>query len=151
MAKDEYDPFERAISVLHQMNRWMGGVFERRRSPGDVSEGEWQPATDVYETPEGIVVCMEVAGVDPSSIEVRFSQGELTVSGYRAIGCGGGRCHLAEIENGRFLRRVTIAPQVDGENIKAQSRHGLLEILLPMKSPIEPRKISITDDSEQNP
>lgn len=150
MAKDENDPFERAISVLSQVHRWMGDMFEGWRLPGTVVEAEWRPATDVYETPEGMVVCMEVAGVEPSSIEVGFAQGQLTVSGYRASACAGERCHLAEIENGRFFRRVVIPVDVDGDNIRATFRHGLLEVFLPRRKEVTARKISISDESEES-
>jgi HSP20 family protein len=114
------------------------------------SEGHWQPPTDVYEAPDKITVYMEVAGVEPSSIEVHFEHGQLFASGCRTVGRVAGRCHQAEIENGRFLRCVAIPVDVDEENVRATYRHGLLEIVLPRrKEEMEPRKIAISDESEE--
>ena len=150
MASDEYDPFERAISAFNQVNRWMDRVLAGQRPPGMTSEGQWEPPTDVYETQEGIVVCMDLAGVDPATIEVKFTQPLLSVSGYRAVTRGAGRCHRAEIEHGRFFRRVTIPIDIEEDEVQATSRHGLLEIHLPRRKEVGPKKISISDESEQS-
>ena len=145
---DEEDPFERAVSALDRVNRWMSTMFEGRRPTG-TGEGQWEPSADVYETPDAMVVCVELAGVDPASIEVNFSQGQLVVSGYREVCRGSRRCHRAEIEHGRFSRCMTIPIDVDEDKIHATSRHGLLEICLPRRQEAAPRKISISDESEQ--
>ena len=148
MRRDERDPFVRAVSVLNQVNRWMDSAFEWHRRPGMAAEGHWCPSTDVYETAEDIVVCMEVAGAEPASIDVNFAGGQLTVVGHRAAGCASGRCHQAEIENGRFSRRVAIPTEIDEEGIRATYRHGLLEISLPRRQAAQPRKIPISDEPE---
>jgi len=148
LKRDEHDPFERAFAALSTVDKWMSSFFEGQPPP-EPTEGHWHPPTDIYETPDGIVVCMEVAGVEPSSIEVNFKQGHLTVSGYRFVGCQSGRCHQVEIENGRFFRHLALPMEVEEEGLRAKSQHGLLEIFLPKRKEAKPRKVSISDESEE--
>jgi HSP20 family molecular chaperone IbpA len=75
----------------------------------------WQPAADVHETPAGIVIKLELAGVTTESVNVSLSGDgrRLVVSGTRAeenderIGRIG--CHQLEIYFGPFERTFLAA------------------------------------------
>src|SRR5579871_5236468 len=45
--------------------------------------GEWRPPTDVYETPNRVVVKMELAGVPEEAIDITLYADRLVVSGAR--------------------------------------------------------------------
>jgi HSP20 family protein len=98
-----------------------------------VTSGHWIPAIDVYETPDSILVLMELAGVRKNDISVTFQDGFLTVSGERRNLC----CdkpvglHHMEIDTGRFQRKVKINAPVAGDGIEAVCRHGILRVTLP--------------------
>ena len=47
------------------------------------SSNPWHPPTDVYETPDEIVVKMSLSGTKSDDIQVAFSDEILTISGYR--------------------------------------------------------------------
>ena len=69
----------------------------------------WVPTTDIFVQGDQLVIRIELAGVDPENIDLRFANGVLTVSGSR------GRrvrlCHGADLlRPGTVLRRV---PAVD--------------------------------------
>ena len=48
------------------------------------SERAWQPPTDIYETDAEIIVKMEIAGVDPKSLDIKINGDQLNIKGTRA-------------------------------------------------------------------
>jgi HSP20 family protein len=95
----------------------------------------WTPNTDVYETPEGLVVKMEIAGIDKDDLEITVSERLLLVRGYRKDPCRQKqqRCSFRqmEIDYGFFERRVVIPRSVDVNGVRAQFQNGFLRIDLP--------------------
>lgn len=108
----------------------------------------WQPAADVHETDEAIIVKLELAGVRVSDVNVSLAADgrTLTVSGSRGeqhderIGRTG--CHLLEIYFGPFERSFTLPPDmnIDRDAISATLRDGFLTITLPVRVP-EPIRV----------
>lgn len=90
----------------------------------------WRPATDAYETDEHFVVQMDLAGMDPASIEVQAEAGMLTVSGTRQDIAPAGKKHYfkMEISVGPFARRVRIPMPVLPESAVAVYREGFLYV-----------------------
>ena len=99
---------------------------------GGVMPGEkdlyWRPATDVYETNESFIVQMDLAGMDPSQIEVLADEKILLVRGIRQEDTGPGKKHFHEMEIsvGPFARRIPITVEVDVSSARAQYRTGFL-------------------------
>ena len=96
------------------------------------AEGElcWRPATDVYETDDSFVVQMDLAGMEPSRIEVVCDGGVLLVRGIRTELSGPDRKHFhtMEINVGPFVRRVPLLPDVDPASATAIYRSGFLYV-----------------------
>ena len=101
----------------------------------------WQPAADVHETPAGIVIKLELAGVTTESVNVSLSGDgrRLVVSGTRAeenderisrIGC-----HQLEIYFGPFERTFLLPDdrEIDRDSIAATLKDGFLTITLPRR------------------
>lgn len=97
------------------------------------SEGDlcWKPATDAYETPDTFVVQFDLAGLDPSQIEVLTDEHSLLVRGIRRESSGEGKKHFhkMEISMGPFSRRVPISVDVDLSSAKATYRNGFLFVI----------------------
>ncbi len=115
---------------------------------GSASEPGWVPDADVCEGPEGLVIRMDLAGVEPDRIEVHLDTGELRVTGCRrgptaGQTAAGIRYHQMEIAYGRFERVLPLPFAVDGEAARATARHGLLEITLPRAASTRPAQIRI--------
>ncbi len=103
-----------------------------QKSGALTTEGElcWSPATDVYETDETFVVQMDLAGMEPSRIEVVCDGRLLLVRGVRTESAGPGRkhFHIMEINVGPFVRRVPLPPDVDPDSAAANYRGGFLYV-----------------------
>ena len=113
-----------------------------------MGEHAWRPHTDVYETPEEILVVMDLAGVRRDEIHLEVSRKAIKISGRRDQKAllGTTRFRLAEIAYGNFERHLSLPAPVDGEKIEAAYKDGLLEIRM-IKLPPESesvKKITIT-------
>ena len=96
--------------------------------------GEWRPPTDVYETPERLVVRMELAGVPEDAVEITLYADHLVVSGTRTDPDPAGAqtaYREAGIHYGPFRAEVRIPQPVDSEGVVATLDDGLLTVTLP--------------------
>ena len=100
---------------------------------GHVVSSSWAPNTDVYETPDNLVVRMETAGLDREGLEIALSDRLLVVRGFRRDPCRQRRCsfHQMEIDYGFFERRIVVPRKVDGHRARARFENGFLHIELP--------------------
>lgn len=107
----------------------------------------WTPAMDMYETPEALIVVLDLAGVDAEHTEVHAEPHVLLVRGVRRERRSPDRpdeersYHALEIPYGRFERSVRLPPGLDTGEARASYRDGLLEITLPKRVP---RQVPIT-------
>jgi HSP20 family protein len=134
MGESRKKDFAQGLLGLHQgMERLFNEMF-RNATPGVYDRDQaWCPAADVYETQDGFIVKVELAGVEREQLDVAFDKGLLVVSGLREDRCSSARqsCHQAEISYGPFRRSLFISRSVDAESIKARFDSGILEIFLP--------------------
>ena len=85
----------------------------------------FRPAVDCFftEDPPQLVVVVELAGVDPDSIELSVDERALTISGSRARPRVPGQVYQqAEIEYGRFQRRIPLERDIDAASASAVVR-----------------------------
>ena len=95
----------------------------------------FRPAVDCYVTndPNQLVVMIELAGVDPESIEISVAERTLTVSGERSRPRVDGQVYQqAEIEYGRFERRIPLGHDIAAASASAAYEAGMLRITLPI-------------------
>ena len=112
------------------------------RRPADAAD--WIPAVDIAETDDRFVLTADLPGVSPDDIEISLEDNVLTLAGRRAdVEAEGRRRHYAERRNGRFLRRFTLPATIDGDRIEARSAYGTLEITVPKRAEVQPRRIEV--------
>lgn len=105
-----------------------------------------EPPVDIYETPEEIVVLVEMAGISPQDVNLEVDGTVLTVSGERKpLGGRPGRVYSQmEISHGRFHRDLLLPAEVNAEAAEAVYKDGILEIVLPKAAPVSSRHLRIT-------
>ncbi len=108
----------------------------RRRYYRFSGDETWNPPVNLYETPDAFIVCIEVAGMSPETIDVRAHRDAVIISGHRPNPQPSETpeqvsIHLMEIDSGRFYREVEIPTNVQADLIKAKYRDGYLWITLP--------------------
>ena len=95
----------------------------------------FRPAVDCFvtEDPPQLVVVVEIAGVDRDALELSIEKRALTISGNRARPRVPGQVYQqAEIEYGRFERRIPLEQDIDAEAASAHYEAGMLRITLPI-------------------
>lgn len=92
----------------------------------------WYPAADVYQTPDGWVVKVELAGVSPEDIEIDIQGNVLSISGCRKDrSCGEGVSYQQmEISYSNFEKTLKFPASIDGAKVEHQFENGLLIITL---------------------
>ncbi|TLD43050.1 MAG: heat shock protein Hsp20 [Candidatus Jettenia ecosi] len=97
------------------------------------SSAPWQPPTDVYETPDEIIVKMSLSGTKPEDIQLAFSNEILTISGFRTDSSPHQKTcfYQVEIRYGYFERSIFIPKPVNTDTIQAVYKDGFLEVVLP--------------------
>jgi HSP20 family protein len=107
--------------------------------------GTWQPAADIYDHAEKIVIKAELPGVDKKDIHVDVKDGILTLSGERSFEneVKEGNYHRKERAFGKFYRSFELPGGLDPKKIDANYRDGVLSIEIPKPQEKKPRKIAV--------
>ena len=114
------------------------------------SHSTWSPNTDVYETPDHLVVKMELAGIEKEDLEITLKDRLLLVRGHRRDTCRQRphRCSFRqmEIDYGSFERRIVIPRTVDGNRVRAVFQNGFLHVELPKAVKSEHTTVTVVID-----
>jgi HSP20 family protein len=126
-----FDPF----NAMREFDR----LFEGRPEAG------WTPRVDVYDRENDLVIRTEVPGISPEDIDITVEGNTLSVKGHRSFESeeNKGNYHRKEIFEGSFERTVLLPEGTDPEAVSATSKDGILEISVPKKPEILPRKVSV--------
>jgi len=89
---------------------------------------KWQPAINAFRCENAVRICVDLAGVDKSSIDLTIEPQRLVLRGTREA-----PEPAYEIDYGPFERTVEFSTEVDGEVARAEHENGLLWIYLPLK------------------
>lgn len=134
---DEFD--RRILEEFKELERQMGRMLRSsslsRIIPITSSDG-WQPAVDVYETTDDIIVLMDTAGVDMNNITITAENKRISVEGRRNLPKRGNVCciHQLEIEMGYFKRTIFFPIAVKFSEPVFNCSNGILEIRLPKET-----------------
>ena len=93
----------------------------------------WVPTTDIFVQGDRLVIRIELAGVEPEEIDLRFANGVLTVSGNRTGEFGSAAepsFYVRERFYGAFRRSITLPEGTKRDQIQARFDDGLVEIVV---------------------
>jgi HSP20 family protein len=135
-------------SLLNQLQRELERTFEGRPVPDSAATAEWTPAVDIKEEADRYVLIADLPGVSTENIDVSMEQGILTLRGERNTEARTERSGYKRIERvyGSFYRRFSLPDTADAEGISARYNNGVLEIVIPKKAAIQPRRIAVSAD-----
>jgi HSP20 family protein len=99
--------------------------------------GNWQPAVDIYETEESVLVRAEVPGVRGEDLRVNVDGDQLRIRGVRKTRASEEvrRHQQMEIVFGPFERTIRISATFHADQVSAHLEDGFLEVTLPRRSP----------------
>jgi HSP20 family protein len=91
------------------------------------------PAVDIVDKENAFEISAELPGVDENSIDVKFSDGTLTIKGEKRDEREEKKknFYLAERRYGSFQRSFSIPAGVDADRIEASFKNGVLTVTFP--------------------
>lgn len=119
--------------VREQMDRIMDEAL-RGFGRGDGGRG-WQPAVDVSETNEEVVVTADLPGIDREQLDIDITDSGLTLKGQIRHEEHTERegLYRAERRVGAFFRAIPFPVEVDSERATARYQDGVLEVRAPKR------------------
>jgi HSP20 family protein len=144
MSISRYEPW----TLLNQLQRELERSFEARPGSDTAATAEWTPSVDIKEEDDRYVLLADLPGVSPEDIEVTMENGILTLRGERNTEARTVRSGYKRIERvyGSFYRRFSLPDTADAEGIAARYNNGVLEIVIPKRSMVQPKKIIVSSD-----
>lgn len=126
--------------LARQFNRAMEHMLERQMCQFRAAE-TWAPAINAYRFERCIEICVDLAGVEKDTIDVRVEPGRLTLRGVRQAPqpeCQPGQpvqILAMEIDHGPFERTFALPREVRVDEVTAEQTNGLLWLKLPLRRP----------------
>jgi len=116
-------------------------LFSSDVLPGRCAE----PAMDIVEQENEIVVHAELPGVRKEEVKITFEKNVLTLSGERKSAelPEKAKVLLKETQRREFNRSMKFEYEIDSSKISAEMNNGVLTITLPKTEDVKAREISI--------
>ncbi len=107
--------------------------------------GTAYPKVNVYEYDDKIGIIAEIPGLDKKDLKIDVEEGILIISGdkHGLFDDSGAKVLRRELKGSSFKRQFELGEQLDGENIKASFKDGLLSVDIPKVEPTKPKKLSV--------
>ena len=108
-------------------------------------QGSAYPKVNVYEYDDKVGIVAEIPGLDKKQLSVEVEEGVLTISGDKhAIHEEDGATVLRrELKASSFKRSFELGELLDGDNIKANFKDGILSVSVPKTMPEKPKKHTV--------
>ena len=99
---------------------------------------------DAVRTGDTVQVYFDLPGFEPSSVDLEVDRNVLTLTAERGWQPQEGEeVIVKERRDGRFTRQLMLGDRLDGSNIKADFRDGVLRVTIPVSESAKPRKVEI--------
>jgi HSP20 family protein len=104
-------------------------IMGRRPTP---SGRLWNPSADVYRSPEGWIVKLDLAGVSSDDLQIELHDSLLTIRGCRRDThyCEGFVYHQMEITYSRFEKQIQFPANIEGATVVHDYNDGFFIIKL---------------------
>jgi HSP20 family protein len=133
-ATSTWDPFR----LMREMLRWEG-------EPVLADFHAFSPTFDVKETKDSYVFRADLPGVKDKDLDVQLIGNRLTIAGHREEEKReqGETYYATERSYGSFSRSFTLPEGTDAERVAADLKDGVLQVVVPKKPEVRPKKIEI--------
>jgi HSP20 family protein len=140
MSLIKWDPF-REFPTLNERT----GNFFGRNWEAPFPTTAWNPAVDIFENDNEVVIKAELPGMNAKDIEVKLENNILVLKGERRFEkeTKEENYHRVEREYGTFSRAFTLPVAVNAEKVSAEYKDGVLKVVLPKSEEIKPKPIKV--------
>ncbi|MGD8342837.1 MAG: Hsp20/alpha crystallin family protein [Desulfobacterales bacterium] len=144
-----WDPFRDVAALQDRINRIFSESFDSSRELDD--DGglyDWRPPVDIYETDEGFILKVELAGVEKEDVSVEVKDNVLTLKGERLLDpeIKDEQYYRKERTFGKFQRSFTLQESIRPEQVKAAFKNGVLTIVVPRPTKEKAKQVTVKID-----
>lgn len=130
--------------MRENLRKWLRHISCQQLSGYLAGNSGWIPSADIRETAHAYHVFVDLAGIDPATVDLIVEGNLLRLSGERVRphvdACT--RIHQLEIDAGPFTRTFQFAVHLDADGAWSSYRNGVLEIFLPKLLKVTPIEVS---------
>lgn len=145
-----WDPFEDMGSLRQAVDRLFDDVMLSGRNTGRTTTNglpaaTWEPAVEMYETGDEVVVRAEMPNVDPANVDVTVTADAITIKGsVRQQEEKKDRSYYRrELRYGSYVRTLPLPAEVKGGDAKATYKDGVLEVKVPKAERARPTSVKV--------
>ena len=108
-------------------------------------QGTAYPKVNVYEYEDKVGVIAEIPGLDKKHIDIEVEDGVLTISGDKHSVWDDAKAKVLrrELKQSSFKRSFTLGELLDGDEVSANFKDGVLSIEIPKSVPEKPKRHSV--------
>ena len=108
-------------------------------------QGTAYPKVNVYEYDDKVGIIAEIPGLDKKDLKIEVEEGILIISGdkHGLFDDNGAKVLRRELKGSSFKRQFELGELLNGEEIKASFKDGLLSVDIPKVEPTKPKKLSV--------
>lgn len=143
-----YQQWPAQAAVQNEIKQVFDRFFETTADSDEsaVVTAQWVPNVDIKEEEGQFVLFADLPGIQPSDIEIQMERGILTIKGVRKTAAAENSTAFSRVERrfGQFHRRFALPDSADADNICASGANGVLEVRIPKKPAVTPRRIQVT-------
>ncbi|MFQ5430761.1 MAG: Hsp20/alpha crystallin family protein [Phycisphaerae bacterium] len=132
--------------MREEFDRMLDRVWHSGLTTAPLDGQDWAPRLDVYEHPDRFHVRVEIPGVRVEDVEVTILDNVLTIKGVKTAQdrqTENIRCLRSECRYGSFCRRYELPAAVEDAAVKASSKDGVLDIMIPKVEQTQGRTVKV--------
>jgi len=135
------DPFSALLDFQKMLDSFRASSW---LEPGPSGGGAYPPI-NVFRKGDDIVIVAEVPGVKKEDLRIEVKGRGIRIAGTKTLTIDDkASVHRRERAAGAFDRMVSVPVDVDAERAQAESRDGILVVLLPRAEKDRPRSITVS-------
>jgi HSP20 family protein len=144
------------LFVVSRFQAELDRLFQEARQLGETTlpAGAWTPALDVVESPESVVILVELPGLGPDDVHVEVRGTTVAIAGSKPtpqVEAEQVRFHCMERGQGRFTREIHLMTAVNTHQGKATLSEGLLTVEFPkIEDKRREARVLQVEDCERN-
>lgn len=142
----KWDPFRNMATLQSRINHLFEDAFPRTTDGGEnLSASDWHPPVDICEIEQGVIIQVDLPGVNKKDVSVEVKENTLTIKGERNIdtSISSDRYYRKERAFGTFHRSFAMQAAISPDSIKATFQNGVLKIEIPTPQMEKPDQVSV--------
>lgn len=149
MALVRWNPYAEMESFRRQLDR----IFDDMTDYSTLRERSWQPAVELHDAGENLVLKAQVPGINAENLDISASRESVTITGeYRNEQDNNGQnAYHSEFQYGKFSRTIGLPVGIQQDKVEAEYKDGILTLRLPKVEDAVNRPVKINLGGQSNP